>query len=128
MSEHICKSFRGTKFSAGYKCFNKLNKIIKVHKDAIPINSNNNVIYKINCKHCNASYVGQTRRQLQTRVKEHRANIRQNETKHSVITQHIREKNYEFDWDNVKIMDHETNYYKRLIFKSVFSKKTRKRA
>jgi len=32
----------------GYKCLNKLNKFIKVHKDKNQHNKNNNVIYKVN--------------------------------------------------------------------------------
>jgi len=29
-------------------------------------------VYKINCNDCSASYVGQTKRQLGTRINEHR--------------------------------------------------------
>ena len=52
LSEYVCKSFRGIGFAAGFKCFNRLNKFIKVQKDTTPVDCNNNVIYKINCKEC----------------------------------------------------------------------------
>jgi len=34
--------------------------------------SNKDVVYKLCCKNCDASYVGQTSRQLKTRISEHR--------------------------------------------------------
>jgi len=36
---------------------NRLNKFIKVQKDSLPIFSHSNVIYRINCAHCEALYV-----------------------------------------------------------------------
>jgi len=33
------------------------------------------VVYKIECKDCETSYVGQTKRRLTTRIREHRNNI-----------------------------------------------------
>jgi len=54
----------------------------------------NNVIYKISCKNCEVTYVGQTKRQLKTRLKEHKNNLRQDQSKHLVISQHINEYNY----------------------------------
>jgi len=45
---------------------------VKVHKDKDPLPSKNNAIYKIFCKNCEASYVGQTKRRFKTRVKEHK--------------------------------------------------------
>jgi len=41
----------------GYRCLNKLNKFVKTHKNREPRSSNNNVIYKISCKNCDATYV-----------------------------------------------------------------------
>lgn len=51
---------------------NKLGNFIKVHKDSLQNTSKRNVVYKILCKDCDASYVGQTGRQLNTKVSEHR--------------------------------------------------------
>lgn len=55
-----------------YFSLNKLDSIVKAHKDVIPKQFNMNVIYKIDCKDCDASYVGQTGTKLITRVNEHR--------------------------------------------------------
>ena len=56
---------------------NKMVKYIKVQKDICPQTSRSNVVYKILCNNCDASYVGQTSRQLKTRITEHRNHIRQ---------------------------------------------------
>jgi len=99
VSELISSTIDKTKYTIGYRVLNSLGKFIKVHKDTnIPL-SNNNVVYKISCNDCNASYVGQTKRQLKTRLKEHSNNIKSDTSKHSVITQHIIEYSHTFDWD-----------------------------
>jgi len=86
----------------GYKWLNKLNRYIKIQKDKSVFMSKNNVVYKINCKNCDASYVGQTKRRLKIRVKEHVNNIKLESTRHSVITNYILELRHEFDWSNVQ--------------------------
>jgi len=93
----------------GYRCLNKLNKFVKTHKDKEQGTSNNNVVYKVACKDCDASYVGQTKRQLKTRLREHMNNIRQDYSKHTVVSEHIVNFNHAFDWESVQILDHEHN-------------------
>lgn len=51
-----------------YIGINKLKRFIKVHKDKLVTELRNNVVYKISCKDCDASYFGQTRRLLKTRI------------------------------------------------------------
>jgi len=43
-------------------------------------------------------------------------------SKHSVITGHMLEHNHTFEWSDVKILDRESNYFKRLISKMTISK------
>jgi len=105
---------------------NKLNKFIKVHKDPLPFLSRSNVVYKINCLDCDASYVGQTRRLLKQRIEEHRNHIRRDTTQTSVITDHRLKFSHEFDWENVEILDEEVYFNRRLISEMIYIKKQHK--
>ncbi|EFN70287.1 hypothetical protein EAG_06640, partial [Camponotus floridanus] len=123
LSELVSKSLKNIAFDIGYKCFNRLNKFIKVHKENS--HNNNNIIYQIQCKDCDATYVGQTKRQLKTLIKEHKYNFYQSNAKFTVTSKHILDKNHTIDWENTKILDNEPHYnhttphYKRLIAESI---------
>lgn len=71
-------------------------------------------MWSTNCraKDCDASYVGQTKRQLKTRVKEHKSNTKLDSNKPFVISEHIISFNHSIDWENVEILDIEHNYFK----------------
>jgi len=122
ISETIYSSINKKEYMIGYRILNKLTAFIKRHKDKNTLETNNNIVYKIFCKNCNASYVGQTRRQLKTRISEHIKNIRLDESKHSVVTKHSLDNGHTFDWSNITILDHETNFYKRLISEMIYIK------
>ncbi|KYN30706.1 hypothetical protein ALC56_15005 [Trachymyrmex septentrionalis] len=94
--------------------FRSPNKYIKVQKDICPHTSRNNVVYKISCNNCDASYVGQTSRKLKTRIAEHRNHIRYTSDR-SVVTEHGRQLDYEFKWDEVVILEEEPCYRRRLV-------------
>ena len=103
ISNKITKFINKSKNMIGYRCLNELNKFIKVHKDKNQYDNSNNVIYKVNCNNCDASYVGQTKKQLQTRIKEHRNNIKLDQSKYSAISKHITETNHDFDCEKISI-------------------------
>lgn len=89
ISDRVASLIKKSEMTIGYHCLNKLNRFIKVHKDKNQHVSNSNVVYKVNCKDCDATYVGQTKRKLSTRIKEHVNNIRLDSSRHSVISEHI---------------------------------------
>lgn len=122
ISETVASTIKKSDFRVGYRCLNNLSKFIRVQKDKNVYNGNNNVVYKIKCKDCEVSYVGQTKRKLRTRLKEHINNIKFDSSKHSVVSEHIVNEQHAFDWDNVKILDIESNYYKRLISEMIHIK------
>lgn len=76
--------------------------------------SHSNVVYKIDRNNCKASYVGQTKRKLNTRLKEHRFDIKRS-TSPSMISKYIIECEHNFDWSNAKILDEEISYSKILV-------------
>ena len=116
--ENLIKTTSGFPFSP-----NKMGKYIKVQKDICPHTSKSNVLYKISCNNCDASYVGQTGRQLKIRITEYRNHIRHKTSVRSVITEHKLQCNHDFQWDNIKILDEEPCYRKRLISEMFYIKK-----
>jgi len=103
-----------------YTGLNKLNKFIRAQKDKLPLDSHSNVVYRIDCKDCEASYVGQIGRLLKTRINEHRKHINRNTTQTSVITDHRISLSHDFNWNSVKILDEETILNKRLVSELIF--------
>jgi len=63
----------------------------------------------LSCKDCDAT-CGQTKRKLNKTISEHRRDINNKTGKHSVITEH----RHEFNWDNPEILDKE-KYCRRLM-------------
>jgi len=105
ISELIASTIDKSNYITGYRLLNNLGGFIRAHKDKNKVLLNNNVVYKIHCKDCNVSYVSQTKRQLQTRIKEHKNNHKLIPSKHSVITEHILKHSHSFDWENVEVLD-----------------------
>jgi len=104
----------------------KLDCIIKKGKDKLDKKRNTNVVYKIDCKDCEKVYIGQTKRHLETRVKEHKNNIRNASGNFSVVTNHRLSSNHEFKWDEPIILHKERNRRKREIAEMFFIKKFKK--
>jgi len=85
-------------------------------------------VYKISCDNCEASYVDQTKRKSSTRIREHISDInKKNFFSSSVISDHrINLTIYNFKWNELKILDSEFSYNKRLIRNDTYKKtKTR---
>lgn len=88
-------------------------KIIGLGKDTIDPKKRSNVVYKITCGSCPATYIGETKRYLGTRLKEHARYIK-NENTNSVIFRHISEnEGHFFDFGSAQVVDVESFPRKR---------------
>lgn len=67
----------------------------------------------------------QTKRQLETKVKEYKRikDINKKSSSLSVISEHRMNEQYEFDWDNVHILNNEASYVKRTLSEMIYIKK-----
>ncbi|EZA46542.1 hypothetical protein X777_00052, partial [Ooceraea biroi] len=101
----------------------KLNCLIKLGKDTLTNGQQMGVVYKIECVNCEACYIGQTKRHLETRVKEHRSDISKRDNCLSVVSKHRVFNEHDFDWCNTKILHHENHRRKREIAEMVFIKR-----
>ena len=93
--------------------YNNLKKyLIKNH---IPDTSA--TIYKIPCNNCEESYIGETGRDVITRVKEHRACVRRGDENNSCF-RHMRDKGHAIDFDETKEIVQVKDHHKRKILES----------
>ena len=112
LSPHINSLAKKLNIVPIYNNINKLNNLIRLGKDRLDKNKKCNVIYKINCKDCNATYIGQSKRNLETRINEHKYYVKKNDHR-SVIAKHYIETKHTFDFDKTTIIDIEINKKKR---------------
>lgn len=99
---------RNTDLSLAYTGLDNLKGFIKGHKDHLSHSYSNNVVYKIYCVDCKILYMDQIKRFLKTRIAEHHRTTALDPVYSSVITNHRIDKNHDFDWDNIQILDNKS--------------------
>ena len=62
------------------------------------------VVYEVLCKNYDFVYVGQTKRDLNSRLKEHQRAIKQQKPKNSALCEHVILFNHVIDWPNSRIL------------------------
>jgi hypothetical protein len=81
-------------------------KFVKIHKDDLDKLSHSNVFYRISCRDCEAFYVGRTKKQLKTRLQEHKNDIKESSSLF-IISRHRLSSYHEFDWNGIEILNEE---------------------
>ncbi|KAL3286335.1 hypothetical protein HHI36_000843 [Cryptolaemus montrouzieri] len=86
-----------------------------------------NCVYKFECNNCSARYVGQTKQLLQNRMRGQKSDCdlaRKNKSKKPIATVlHALKYNYEFDYENPKVLALEPNLNRRLFKEMIFINK-----
>ena len=54
-------------------------------------------IYSLNCKDCKKQYIGQTRRKMKIKIKEHHRNIKNKEVEKSAVAYHALNSGHKFE-------------------------------
>lgn len=123
VSENVNRTLGKVGLNVVYTIPKKLNRLIKKGKDNIDKMHKTDLVYMINCNDCDAKYIGQTKRQLKTRIKEHSSNIKKHISNYNVISKHRCEFNHEFDWSGTKVLHCEKQRRKREIAEMFLIKK-----
>ena len=76
LSEKISGILNSYNINTAFKNHKNLKMIFKPTKDKIPKEQSSNIVYSVPCKgnDCKAVYIGQTKRFLKNRLKEHKPN------------------------------------------------------
>ena len=101
----------------GQKPFQTLGHIFAKLKDPITNEQLTDGFYSIPCNGCDHKYIGQTRRQFGTRLKEHQRAVSSCEKENSALSEHTCLINHTIGWDNSKIITSYRCYHQRLCLK-----------
>jgi predicted GIY-YIG superfamily endonuclease len=101
--------------------FTSKNTIRKIVSKVKPITKplQNNCVYEIKCKSCDGVYYGQTKRDLATRIKEHKRALTkpqdENNKNHNRLALHAQKHLHEPDFDGARVVHKENNLRRRLV-------------
>ena len=107
-----------------YKPVRAIASFFKKPKDPLSKESATEAVYKINCNNCNAVYIGQTSRALRTRMPVHSRAIATLD-RNSLLVKHTQHTGYDFDLDNVTIVDKCPQWRNRLVLEAWHSAKNK---
>ena len=116
-----------------------LRRLLVHPKDKVKILRKANCVYRIPCKNCDKSYVGETGRCQGLRMEEHRKEAERSQSRpftrasksmavsdihKSAITDHVAINNHVMDWDNISVLDLEEDRNKRWIKEAIWIRKS----
>ena len=68
------------------------------------------VLYKIKCCDCQANFIGETCRNLSSRLTDHKRATRKGDVNNHIAEQHLQKK-HQIDWDSATYITYSTYYY-----------------
>ncbi|KAJ8939515.1 hypothetical protein NQ318_022233 [Aromia moschata] len=110
--------FKNININLVYNCKNKLQTLLGNPKYKID-NNEKSGIYEISCKYCDQKYIGQTKRSILTRFKEHMAHLKYGRTEKSCVAQHAFDNNHRIDINNLQLIRNVTNSRQLDAFESL---------
>jgi len=128
LSEAFARILKSHGIATANRPHRTLRNFVVHPKDKVRDEEKTELIYRVPCKNCSSSYVGETGRKFGLRVKEHKKEVdsftagtqnrasraRESSVTHkSAITDHAVEENHVIDWDKAKVVDREAQMNKR---------------
>ena len=100
-TRRVCREFN---IRVVFKSGRTLRSMLVKVKDMLPVGKQSNVVYSIPCS-CGQVYIGETKRRLETRLKEHRYACKKGMTEISVVAEHAWENSHSIDWEEMSVLD-----------------------
>ena len=119
-SETIARILQPYNIRVAHKPITTLRQLLTKVKDKDEPNRRQGAVYKIKCCDCQATYIGETGRNLNVRLTEHKRATRNGDINNHIAEHHL-QTNHRIDWDSAKCITYCTNYYQRLTLESWFT-------
>ncbi len=121
LSEKLRRLARKFKVRTAFRTQNTLRQSLVKTKPRNVTQESKNCVYSIKCS-CDREYIGETKRPLSIRVKEHKENTRKGFTEQSKIAQHCWSENHTMNWDQASIIHREPHFFKRKLIEASYIK------
>ena len=115
-TDRIGKLLRKHNIKPVFKPLKTIKDTIPSTKDKVPLETEG--VYKITCG-CGKHYVGQTGRQIKTRIKEHESDTRHARVKKSAVAEHSAECQKTVDFTKAKVLSRETRWTDQMVRESI---------
>ena len=119
-SETISRILQPYNIRVAHKPTTTLRHLLTNVKDRDEPNNRQGAVYKIKCSDCQASYIGETGRNLNTRLTEHKRATRNGDANNHIAV-HYQLTNHNIDWDSAQCLTYSTNYFQRLTLESWYT-------
>ncbi len=120
ISETLARHLRSHNIKVKHKPMATLRTALVKAKDTIPLEAKAGVIYQFPCKGCTAKYVGETSKALKTRMKQHKAAIR-NRYMSYLTTVHSLDTGHQLAFDEAQIIGQAQTKAGRLFMEAIYS-------
>lgn len=105
---------------------NCLKKFYSNVKAPIEREKTTNTVYKIKCKDCDVTYIGQSKQYLHNRITAHINSVSGKNAEKTALKKHTNSTNHQFNFKEVDILDKENNEKKRLVLEMIRIKQDKK--
>ena len=120
ISENISHILQPFNIRVAHKPIITLRQLLTNVKDQDEPRNRQRAVNNINCSDFHASYIGETGRNLTTRLTEHKRATRKGDVNNH-IAEHHRHTKHAIDWGSVHCLFFSNNYFQRLTPESLFT-------
>ena len=118
-SKTIARILQPCNIRVAHKLITTLRRLLTV-KDKDKPEDRQGAVYKIKCCDCQATYIGETGRNLSTWLTEHKRATRNGDVNNHIAEHHLQTK-HQIDWDSTTCITYSTDCYQRLTLESWFT-------
>ena len=119
-SEKIRRVLNEAGVKVAIKPIHTIGRILPSPKDPLTLEEKSCLVYQVPCFDCDFVYIGQTKRDLKSRIAEHKLAIRNQEPEKSALCEHSIQFDHLIDWNNSRVLKTEAHYSKRLTSEAWF--------
>lgn len=114
LTDRLARVLKRRNVEVTFRTGTKIGQLMPPNKDPIPQLSTQGV-YQIPCV-CGKSYIGQTGRSIDCRLKEHKRDVRAGRIERSAVAEHVCNiDHHEMRWDDTRILSKDSKYHQRVI-------------